>query len=325
MASMDDIPTCKFSHHVFLPMLLVLCPLFHSSHAARDTISQRQSITITETIVSADAEFELGFLRPGRNSTNQYVGIWFKKVSLQTITWVANRDHPITSSTAVLTISNDGNLVIMDGRLSYMVSNLPSYANASATLLDSGNLVLRDENSKILWQSFDFPSHTLLPGMKLGLLNCSCTGCALNDYNCSIWIGDLINLQHLTDDDHSARDFYVKVATPMQSPKTFIWWMWVRKLKRKGEDLISFDFNNRSTQQGLVNMKGAEKGRNKEMELPLFSFSSVSAATNNFAASNKLGEGGFGPVYKGSLLNGQFCTLNARQFFPTFSVGMGTA
>ena len=36
------------------------------------------------------------------------------------------------------------------------------------------------------------------------LNNCSCTGCALNDYICSIWIGGLINLQHLTDDDHSA-------------------------------------------------------------------------------------------------------------------------
>ncbi|KAK7834690.1 g-type lectin s-receptor-like serine/threonine-protein kinase [Quercus suber] len=28
--------------------------------------------------------------------------------------------------------------------------------------------------------------------------------------------------------------------------------MWARKLKRKGEDLISIDFNNRSTQQGLA-------------------------------------------------------------------------
>ena len=36
----------------------------------------------------------------------------------------------------------------------------------------------------------------------------------------------------------------------------------------------------------------------KEVKLPLFSFASVSTATNNFSDENKLGEGGFGPVYK---------------------------
>jgi hypothetical protein len=43
------------------------------------------------------------------------------------------------------------------------------------------------------------------------------------------------------------------------------------------------------------NMKKQEK---KDVELPLFSYESVSAATDNFSAANKLGEGGFGPVYK---------------------------
>ncbi|KAM3704440.1 hypothetical protein ACB098_03G003300 [Castanea mollissima] len=77
----------------------------------------------------------------------------------------------------------------------------------------------------------------------------------------------------------------------------------------RGEDLISFDFSNRATQRGLINKKRTGKGRNNEMELPLFSFSSVSIATNYFSASNKLGEGGFGPVYKGSLLNGQLVAV----------------
>ena len=33
-------------------------------------------------------------------------------------------------------------------------------------------------------------------------------------------------------------------------------------------------------------------------ELPFFKFSSIATATNNFSEENKLGQGGFGPVYK---------------------------
>ena len=48
-----------------------------------------------------------------------------------------------------------------------------------------------------------------------------------------------------------------------------------------------------------ANNKQAKRSKKKEVDqLPLFSFSSVSTATNKFSDANKLGEGGFGPVYK---------------------------
>lgn len=36
----------------------------------------------------------------------------------------------------------------------------------------------------------------------------------------------------------------------------------------------------------------------QDFELPLFNLSTMIEATDNFSDDNKLGEGGFGPVYK---------------------------
>ncbi|KAA8535062.1 hypothetical protein F0562_030065 [Nyssa sinensis] len=41
--------------------------------------------------------------------------------------------------------------------------------------------------------------------------------------------------------------------------------------------------------------------KEKEHELPFFSFSSIEIATDHFSDANKLGHGGFGPVYKHKL------------------------
>lgn len=38
--------------------------------------------------------------------------------------------------------------------------------------------------------------------------------------------------------------------------------------------------------------------RKREVQMPLFSFASVSATIDNFSTANKLGKGGFGPVCK---------------------------
>ncbi|XP_076928025.1 putative LRR receptor-like serine/threonine-protein kinase At1g07650 [Bidens hawaiensis] len=44
--------------------------------------------------------------------------------------------------------------------------------------------------------------------------------------------------------------------------------------------------------------------RGLDLQTGVFTYRQIKAATNNFADSNKLGEGGFGPVYKGTLLDG---------------------
>ncbi|KAH6830998.1 hypothetical protein C2S53_006764 [Perilla frutescens var. hirtella] len=60
-----------------------------------------------------------------------------------------------------------------------------------------------------------------------------------------------------------------------------------KRLKKKPQDMIADD-DEISTVESL-----------------LYDFAKVKTATNNFSDSNKLGEGGFGVVYKGKLQNGQ--------------------
>ncbi|KAI9110207.1 hypothetical protein K1719_018649 [Acacia pycnantha] len=60
----------------------------------------------------------------------------------------------------------------------------------------------------------------------------------------------------------------------------------------------------------MISMVYGKAKRNKKHgkernEVEIFSFESIVAATINFSDSSKLGEGGFGPVYKGTLVDGQ--------------------
>ncbi|KAJ7014819.1 hypothetical protein NC653_004197 [Populus alba x Populus x berolinensis] len=48
-----------------------------------------------------------------------------------------------------------------------------------------------------------------------------------------------------------------------------------------------------------------EDQRKEDMELPTFDLSTIANATDYFSIRNKLGEGGFGSVYKGTLIEGQ--------------------
>ncbi|XP_011015870.1 PREDICTED: G-type lectin S-receptor-like serine/threonine-protein kinase At4g27290 isoform X3 [Populus euphratica] len=140
---------------------------------ALESISPSESMGDGKTLVSKEGTFELGFFSPGI-SNNSYLGIWYKNIPLRTIVWVANRRNPINGTSGLLKIDDTGNLVLLIKNSNVVVWSSNSTIKAQSPivqLLDSGNLVLRDKqdaNTGIIWQSFDYPCDTLLPGMKLG-------------------------------------------------------------------------------------------------------------------------------------------------------------
>ncbi|KAF8023934.1 hypothetical protein BT93_F1208 [Corymbia citriodora subsp. variegata] len=156
----------------FFICLSIVCLSVFGLSTATDTLSPGQSMKDGETLVSSGQIFELGFFSPG-NSQNRYFGMWYK-ITPETVVWVANRDNPLTDSHGFLTFSHDGDLVLVNqSKIVVWSSNMSRVLeNPVAQLLDTGNLVLRENTSlnsdDYSWQSFDHPSDTQLPGMKLG-------------------------------------------------------------------------------------------------------------------------------------------------------------
>ncbi|CAL1354051.1 unnamed protein product [Linum trigynum] len=144
-----------------------------------DRITPTRSLSGDQTIVSAGGVFELGFFKPGK-SGNYCVGIWYKQVSPRTVVWVANRNSysPLPDRfSAELKITDYGYLALHDGSnreiwSTGMVDR--NFRYAEAVLLDDGNLVLTSNGSspispnQSLWQSFDHPGDTWIPGGKIG-------------------------------------------------------------------------------------------------------------------------------------------------------------
>lgn len=166
----------EIEHKPFCILTLLFISLSIESHIfteADDTITANRSLSGDQTLVSAGGVFVLGFFKPG-NSSKHYIGIWYKKVSQQTVVWVANRDNPISDTHSSELRISQGNLVLFnESQKQIWSTDLPPSTSPSteAVLLDEGNLVLRDRTKNIsdhLWESFDHPTNTWLPRMKFG-------------------------------------------------------------------------------------------------------------------------------------------------------------
>lgn len=110
--------------------------------------------------LSSSKLFAFGFYEQGDGFA---VGIWFTGILGEKVVWTANRnDQPVSRNA-----TTDGRLILLktQGQEESIAEAFQSASSASK--LDSGNFVLYNFDSKIIWQSFNFPTDTLLSGQQL--------------------------------------------------------------------------------------------------------------------------------------------------------------
>ncbi|KAK1378377.1 Receptor-like serine/threonine-protein kinase [Heracleum sosnowskyi] len=167
------------------------------------------------------------------------------------------------------------------------------------------------------------PSMTLEECATKCLKNCSCTAYANIDVKeggsgCLLWFNDLLDIREYLG---NVQDLYVRGAAGELGTST------IRRSRAKKPLstiiiavlvvitiflclVISTVYRKRK--QGrkgnfTFSVKGESTNRSEkeDLELPLFDFITIAEATNGFSENNKLGEGGFGPVYMGILEEGK--------------------
>ncbi|XP_055803587.1 G-type lectin S-receptor-like serine/threonine-protein kinase At4g27290 [Solanum dulcamara] len=154
--------------------LLIFIAFYTSYGAANDSLFPNQILWEYENLVSSHQKFKLGFF--GFFSLpvcKIYLGLWYKSIGPGTVVWVGNRMNPVGCG-AMLVVDTEGRIFLQDviGTVVWIYNPNQTVPRPVLKLLDSGNLVFGDSTNltagEYLWQSFDHPVDTLLPGMKLG-------------------------------------------------------------------------------------------------------------------------------------------------------------
>ena len=123
--------------------------------------------------VSPSGLFAFGFYPQDKGFA---IGIWLRNQPNNTIVWTADTDNQPVSSKATLNLTSDGiNLLLRtEHGEETSLADFPGYFSTpadSASMLDSGNFVVYNKSSNVIWQSFDWPTDTILGGQNFSEYN----------------------------------------------------------------------------------------------------------------------------------------------------------
>lgn len=114
-------------------------------------------------LLSNGSVFGFGFVTSSVSDSTSYLLAVVHKAS-SSIVWTANANSPVSLSDRFV-FNKDGNAYLQSAGSNVWIANISGKGATSMQLLDSGNLVvLGKDSSSPLWQSFSYPTNTLLSG-----------------------------------------------------------------------------------------------------------------------------------------------------------------
>lgn len=114
---------------------------------------------------SPSGEFAVGFHPLDTNTSFYLLAIWFDNIDTKTVVWYGNGNTPVPAGSQ-LQLAADGVFSLRDPAGTEIWN--PGRTNVDhASMLDSGNFVLYGKDGSIRWQSFAFPTDTILPSQVL--------------------------------------------------------------------------------------------------------------------------------------------------------------
>ncbi|XP_037442101.1 putative receptor protein kinase ZmPK1 [Triticum dicoccoides] len=120
-------------------------------------------------LVSPDATFSCGFLPAVDVDNAFYFSVWFTAATDRTAVWTANPGAPVNGRVSRVSFGADGKLALADANgTTVWDSKAAGNKHFTVSLLDTGNLRVMDPSTgRAVWQSFDWPTDTLLPSQAL--------------------------------------------------------------------------------------------------------------------------------------------------------------
>jgi hypothetical protein len=167
---------------VLLIAVLVQQARLLPSAEAQTNLTAGGTLTPPGYITSPSGSFAFGFRAHDSDPTKFLLATWFRfggdsdgdssGPQPQSVVWFAKESTmgatPNATARSVLSIPADGQLTLADGSKVLWKAPTTSMERGSVlAITDSGNVQFLSDGGKVLWESFGYPTDTLLPGQSL--------------------------------------------------------------------------------------------------------------------------------------------------------------